>query len=417
MALQLGGISLPAPQTVGAAASLPDPGQHGGPNDRDVALPEEVTPQAPGAAGCGSLSGLSGVPTDPRPAQYSPQPKQPERSCSHSRGSSAKMPLEDCGLLVEKELSARKFYHFKALQMYDYADTRHIMLSGRKMLLWHLSDKKALGCPLFILLLLCNTPEGDGYFLGGSKAVFPSGCSQTWTIAEDVHVPQLTQLTVCVDIRLRASGDWTAFTYSTTQSQSQDLAITGDKKNVYVWLLGVQFPFPVNLSLNNWYHVCLKLNGQKQSISLDINGSPSVLKVNTTVVPPGGALVLGCKDSSTQRPSQNPGQAELYLFRVWSDINSHGTCEDGNVIGWDSEQWIFSKETLVPDASLTCSLTSTTVPPVANPSQGYKRVRRQASGSTSTAPSANTPSTTTQAVSGSGATVYSAATPSAPAAQ
>ncbi|XP_069046016.1 adhesion G-protein coupled receptor G2 isoform X2 [Lepisosteus oculatus] len=281
------------------------------------------------------------------------------------------------------------------------------MMSGRKMLLWHLYDKKALGCPLFILLLLCNTPEGDGYFLGGSKAVFPSGCSQTWTIAEDVHVPQLTQLTVCVDIRLRASGDWTAFTYSTTQSQSQDLAITGDKKNVYVWLLGVQFPFPVNLSLNNWYHVCLKLNGQKQSISLDINGSPSVLKVNTTVVPPGGALVLGCKDSSTQRPSQNPGQAELYLFRVWSDINSHGTCEDGNVIGWDSEQWIFSKETLVPDASLTCSLTSTTVPPVANPSQ--------ASGSTSTAPSANTPSTTTQAVSGSGATVYNAATPSAPA--
>ncbi|MBN3321719.1 AGRG2 protein, partial [Atractosteus spatula] len=33
------------------------------------------------------------------------------------------------------------------------------MMSGRKMLLWHLSDKKALGCPLFILLLLCNAPE------------------------------------------------------------------------------------------------------------------------------------------------------------------------------------------------------------------------------------------------------------------
>ena len=46
---------------------------------------------------------------------------------------------------------------------------------------------------------------------------------------------------------------------------------------------------------------------------------------------------------------------ELYLFRVWSDLDDHALCEDGSVIGWDSRLWgVTSSRARRRDDSLAC---------------------------------------------------------------
>ena len=49
------------------------------------------------------------------------------------------------------------------------------------------------------------------------------------------------------------------------------------------------------------------------------------------------------------------GQVELYMFRVWADLNDHEPCEDGSVIGWDSRLWgVTSGKARQRDVSLLC---------------------------------------------------------------
>lgn len=55
-------------------------------------------------------------------------------------------------------------------------------------------------------------------------------------------------------------------------------------------------------------------------------------------IPPSGTLWLGCHPR-LQPPGAQRGRVELYLFRMWADLNDHGLCEDGSVIGWDSRFW------------------------------------------------------------------------------
>lgn len=54
--------------------------------------------------------------------------------------------------------------------------------------------------------------------------------------------------------------------------------------------------------------------------------------------PTSGSLWLGCR-SGRIPPGAVLGSVELYLFRVWADLREHPPCEDGTVIGWNSEQW------------------------------------------------------------------------------
>lgn len=74
-------------------------------------------------------------------------------------------------------------------------------------------------------------------------------------------------------------------------------------------------------------------------------------------IPPFGSLRLGC------RPRDRPPGAvlagvELYLFGVWADLDDHGVCEDGSVIGWDSRFWgLTSARARQSDASLLCGET------------------------------------------------------------
>lgn len=55
-------------------------------------------------------------------------------------------------------------------------------------------------------------------------------------------------------------------------------------------------------------------------------------------IPASGSLWLGCR-SWEHAPGSQQGEVELYLFRMWADLSSHGPCEDGSLVGWNARYW------------------------------------------------------------------------------
>ncbi|KAG7484365.1 hypothetical protein MATL_G00048460 [Megalops atlanticus] len=223
--------------------------------------------------------------------------------------------------------------------------------------------RKNLSCYflLSVLVLLCHVVTVEASFMHDSKAHFPRGCRDPWTLVDRVQVPTLVQVTVCMHMRVLVQGEWTAFTYGPPHVEQYDLALEGDRRTLYVWLLGVRHRFPVRLLPHRWYHVCLKRDAARHSIALDVDGSPSVRTVTGEPIPPGGDLLLGCR--ARHAPISHLGEMELYLFRVWDDIGNHDTCENGTVVGWSSEEWDRGEWAPVRDDRLPC---------------GPRRVKREA---------------------------------------
>lgn len=55
-------------------------------------------------------------------------------------------------------------------------------------------------------------------------------------------------------------------------------------------------------------------------------------------LPASDSLWLGCR-SWEHAPGSELGEVELYLFRMWPDLSSHGACEDGSLVGWNARYW------------------------------------------------------------------------------
>lgn len=55
-------------------------------------------------------------------------------------------------------------------------------------------------------------------------------------------------------------------------------------------------------------------------------------------IPASGSLSLGCWPPEHRWVSA-PEAVELYLFRMWEDVSSHGPCEDGTLVGWNTQYW------------------------------------------------------------------------------
>ncbi|XP_058884007.1 uncharacterized protein LOC117405720 [Acipenser ruthenus] len=210
-----------------------------------------------------------------------------------------------------------------------------------------------LHCVL-LFLLLCNAPTGETGFLGGSRVVFPGGCSAPLGLSKGTQVPVLSNLTVCLDIRLTAPGPWEAFTYKTLKATNYDLGIVGSDGLITVWLLGQSFNVSQSLPVMTWNTLCLEWNGRDNRLLLRVNGSQFQKNITGDTIPENGTLLLGCSGNSTAA-----GLGEMYLFRLWDTSSGHpaSPCENGNVIGWDDRQWSFNRSTLIPDPSLQCSET------------------------------------------------------------
>ncbi|XP_042366805.1 adhesion G-protein coupled receptor G4 [Plectropomus leopardus] len=207
---------------------------------------------------------------------------------------------------------------------------------------------------VWLTLTTASPPEELGHFMGDTKAVL-NGCEDHWTLQDTATMPPLTQMTLCVDIRVVVPGAWVAFSYKLGHAPRPVLALEGDEEVLYVWLLKVRHRFPVRLSPTHWHRVCLRRDMWQNSFSLEVDGEMVAERiVIANAIPNKGSLWLGC------RPRHQPAGAvtaevELYLFRMWADVRDHGPCEDGTVIGWNSQYWgVTSPRASQRDPSLLC---------------------------------------------------------------
>ncbi|RVE58541.1 hypothetical protein OJAV_G00195310 [Oryzias javanicus] len=191
---------------------------------------------------------------------------------------------------------------------------------------------------VWILLLAAAPRSALGSFLADTKAVL-IGCEDQWTLQSAVVVPRLFQMTVCVDVHVVVPGAWAGFLYTSVRGPNPDLGLEGDATAIYGWLLQVRHRFPLQLTPLQWHRVCLRRDAEGNSFILEVDGRTVAERtVIAQAIPPSGTLWLGCHPR-LQPPGAQPGRVELYLFRMWADLNDHGLCEDGSVIGWDSRFW------------------------------------------------------------------------------
>ncbi|KAJ8266993.1 hypothetical protein GJAV_G00136990 [Gymnothorax javanicus] len=238
--------------------------------------------------------------------------------------------------------------------------------------LWRRTNSKSV-CYVLLSVLQCLAVPVEASFMHNFKVNFSQSSGDHWTLLDRTQIPLLAHMTVCMHMQVIVPGEWTAYTYSRPNASKYDLALKGDKHNLYIWLLGFKHIFPVRLHSSRWYHVCLKRDTSRRRVSLEVDGSPSVHAASALNIPTAGELILGSKHRSTGNNSA-AGAIELYLFRVWDNISKHGACNDGNVVSWKWEQWDMGNHPPLQDESLPC---------------GPKRVRRevsQASGSTASVP-------------------------------
>ncbi|XP_023182517.1 adhesion G-protein coupled receptor G2 [Xiphophorus maculatus] len=207
---------------------------------------------------------------------------------------------------------------------------------------------------IFFFLAAAAPPTVDGYFLGDIKAVL-NGCEDHWALRDGISVPLLSQMTVCVNIRVVVPGPWVAFSYSSVRTLNPDLGLEGDDKAIYGWLLQVQHRFPFKMSPMVWHRVCLRRDVRRNIFSLEVD---HIMVAERTVIaqaiPLSGSLWLGCHQRNPS-PGGAVGKVELYLFRMWADLGEHRSCEDGTEIGWDANYWdVTSPNAKETDHSLPC---------------------------------------------------------------
>ncbi|TWW70708.1 Adhesion G-protein coupled receptor G2 [Takifugu flavidus] len=208
--------------------------------------------------------------------------------------------------------------------------------------------------PVTLFWLLTAVPRtGLGHFLGDTKAVL-NGCEDHWSL--QASMPVLFQITVCVDVRVLTPGPWVAFSYSSVHTPTPELGLEGDQQALYWWLLRVRHTFPLQLSLTNWHRVCLRRDVLRNLFSLEVDGKTvSERTAVAQAIPASGSLRLGCRPWE-RAPGSVPGEVELYLFRMWADLSSHGPCEDGSLVGWSARYWgLTSARAERRDPNLQCA--------------------------------------------------------------
>ncbi|KAM4544059.1 uncharacterized protein V3H82_021855 [Fundulus diaphanus] len=217
---------------------------------------------------------------------------------------------------------------------------------------------------IWFFLAAAAPSTAAGYFLGDVKAVL-NGCEDHWTFQGRTPIPQLSQMTVCVNIHVDDPGPWVAFSYSSVRTPNPDLGLEGDDKAIYGWLLQVRHQFPFKMSPKAWHRVCLRRDAERNTFSLEVDDK--MVEERTVIaqaIPPSGSLRLGCHQTN-RAPGAVMGKVELYLFRMWADLGEHSSCEDGTVIGWKANHWdVTSLKAKETDKFLPCD---------------HKRLKRDAS--------------------------------------
>ncbi|CAG5872189.1 unnamed protein product [Menidia menidia] len=214
--------------------------------------------------------------------------------------------------------------------------------------------------------------------LWGKVADFSSGCNP-WRLRHYVSIPALQDVTVCFHLKLEVerSTPWTIFMYRHPEIQRTELGLGGERGHLVVWLFGEEWTTSqINLTLSQWYSVCLTWSHIQTKPSLYVNGSliniKSALNTDTSFISrsrrklsANGSFTLGAghviTDGRIETIPFSSVSGKVSLFRMWGrarsqqEVTSLG-CTEGELVRWELSHWEtcaeFRMNTSSPDAPL-----------------------------------------------------------------
>ncbi|XP_025030128.1 adhesion G-protein coupled receptor G2 isoform X2 [Python bivittatus] len=221
-------------------------------------------------------------------------------------------------------------------------------------------------CLLWLHLILAPGRAQDDFL--NYRAVFSTPCNEIWTLSPGISIPALRNFTVCVFLKLyNSKNSWTAFVYSkdpvgnlsASDHQLYDLGLTGERDKLTVWIFGKEITWAGKLDNNIWYQICIRWKSEQQEVRIYINDEEkrSAKIMKTGPLAGNGQLLLGCSQIPGSSSSSLDGMVgELYMFRMWAnkDINYTQVCQDGTIILWRKNNWLFNK-TAQYSSSLPCA--------------------------------------------------------------
>lgn len=185
-----------------------------------------------------------------------------------------------------------------------------------------------------------------------------------WHLHPQVTIPPLTELSVCVVLQRLYSTEWTGFDYNVPGNSLTELGLGGVGSQLRVRLFGKEENLAVKMPVNEWHSLCITWSSQAQRLRLYINGTQQLEAfVESNQLAANGTLTLGvphfvAENGEIHAETGKTLYGEIGFFGVWSKEWSAEElerlrCTDGDVVGWDLQQWE-SRCVAEPDDSLHC---------------------------------------------------------------